>query len=242
MSDMRSLIIGGTRSLGPSIVHALLQRGYEVAVFNRGQTKDDLPEEVERLRGDRTGPEQMKRGLGKRTQGGTEFDLVIDTTLYTGEEAKAAVEIFAGRVGRYIFLSTGQVYLVRVGVERPYKEEDYPGQVMAEPPKSEVSEHENWRYGFDKRAAEDMFARAWTERKFPFTTLRLPMVNSERDHYDRIYGYFLRIQDGGPVLIPEEDGAPVRHVYGEDVVQAIVRLTEREQDKGCAYNIGQDET
>ncbi len=234
---MRSLIIGGTRNLGPSIVHALLQRGYEVAVFNRGQTRDDLPEEVDRLRGDRSDPEQMKRVLG-----GREFDLVIDTTLYNGAEAEAAVELFAGRVGRYIFLSTGQVYLVRVGVERPYKEEDYPGPVMTEPAKSDVSEYENWRYGFDKRTAEDVFARAWTQHKFPFTSLRLPMVNSERDHYDRIYGYFLRIQDGGPVLVPDEDGAPVRHVYGEDVVQAIVRLAEHDFGKGCAYNIGQDET
>ena len=120
---MRSLIIGGTRNLGPSIVHALLQRGYAVAVFNRGQTRDDLPEEVERLRGDRTNPEELKRVLS-----GREFDLVIDTTLYTGTEAEAAVELFTGKVGRYIFLSTGQVYLVRVGAERPYKEEDYAGQ------------------------------------------------------------------------------------------------------------------
>ncbi|HEV7551517.1 MAG TPA: SDR family oxidoreductase [Candidatus Angelobacter sp.] len=237
MSGMRSLIIGGTRNLGPSIVHALLQRGYEVAVFNRGQTRDDLPEEVERLRGDRTDSAQMKSVLG-----GREFDVVIDTTLYTGAEAEAAVRMFAGRVGRYIFLSTGQVYLVRLGVQRPYKEEDYSGPVMAAPPRSEVSEYENWLYGFDKRAAEDVFAHAWTERQFPFTSLRLPMVNSERDHYDRIYGYFLRIQDGGPVLIPDEDGAPVRHVYGEDVVQAIVRLAESGPGKGCAYNIGQDET
>jgi nucleoside-diphosphate-sugar epimerase len=234
---MRSLIIGGTRNLGPSIVHALLQRGHEVAVFNRGQTRDDLPEEVERLRGDRTNPEELRRGLG-----GREFDLVIDTTLYTGAEAEAAVELFAGRVGRYIFLSTGQVYLVRVGAERPYKEDDYAGTVMAEPPKSDVSEYENWRYGFDKRAAEDVFASAWTKDKFLFTSLRLPMVNSERDHYDRIYGYFLRIQDEGSILIPDEDGAPVRHVYGEDVVQAILRLAESDKGKGCAYNIGQDET
>jgi nucleoside-diphosphate-sugar epimerase len=126
-TGMRSLIIGGTRNLGPSIVHALLQRGYEVAVFNRGQTRDDLPEEVERLRGDRTDPEQLRRVLsertqGERTQGSREFDLVVDATLYNGAEAEAAVELFAGRVGRYIFLSTGQVYLVRVGIERPYKE------------------------------------------------------------------------------------------------------------------------
>ncbi len=206
-------------------------------MFNRGQTRDDLPEEVERLRGDRTKPEELKRVLT-----GREFDLVIDTTLYTGSEAEAAVELFAGKVGRYIFLSTGQVYLVRVGAERPYKEDDYAGPVMTEPPKSDVSEYENWRYGFDKRAAEDVFASAWTKDKFPFTSLRLPMVNSERDHYDRIYGYFLRIQDEGPILIPDEDGAPVRHVYGEDVVQAILRLAESDKSKGCAYNIGQDET
>jgi nucleoside-diphosphate-sugar epimerase len=234
---MRSLIIGGTRNLGPSIAHALLRRGDEVAVFNRGQTRDDLPEEVERLRGDRTSPEELKRVLS-----GREFHLVIDTTLYTGAEAETAVELFKDRIGRYIFLSTGQVYLVRTGVERPFKEEDYAGPVMAEPSKSNTSDYENWLYGFDKRAAEDMFARAWTERKFPFTSLRLPMVNSERDHYDRIYGYFLRVQDEGPILIPDENGAPVRHVYGEDVVQAITRLAEGDKGKGCAYNIGQDET
>src|SRR6478672_3107112 len=234
---MRSLIIGGTRNLGPSIVHAFLQRGYEVAVFNRGQTRDDLPEEVERLRGDRTNAEELRRVLS-----GREFDLVIDTTLYTGAEAEAAVELFKGRAGRYIFLSTGQVYLVRTGLKRPFKEEDYAGPVMEQPPKSNTSDYENWLYGFDKRAAEDVFARAWAERKFPFTSLRLPMVNSERDHYDRIYGYFLRIQDEGPILIPDEDGPPVRHVYGEDVVQAIVRLAESDKGKGCAYNIGQDET
>src|SRR6185369_9973808 len=139
---MRSLIIGGTRNLGPSIVQALLQQGHEVAVFNRGQTRDDLPQEVERLRGDRTDPEQLRKAFA-----GREFDLIIDTTLYTGEEAKAEVEELDNRVGRYIFLSTGQVYLVRLGVERPFKEDDYSGPVMAEPPKSDESEYNNWLYG-----------------------------------------------------------------------------------------------
>lgn len=234
---MRSLVIGGTRNLGPSIVQALLLQGHEVTVFNRGQTRDDLPEEVERLRGDRTNPTQLKQVLG-----GREFDLVVDTTLYTGAEAEAIVDLFANRIGRYIFLSTGQVYLVRIGVERPFKEEDYAGPVMAEPLKSDVSNHSNWLYGFDKRAAEDVFARAWSQQKFPYTSLRLPMVNSERDSHERIYGYFLRLLDGGPILIPEGAGLPVRHVYGEDVVQAITKLTTGERGKGCAYNIGQDET
>src|SRR5581483_5040073 len=100
----------------------------------------------------------------------------------------------------------------------------------------------NWLYGFDKRIAEDVFSRAWAEKKFPFTSLRLPMVNSERDHHDRIYGYFLRLQDNGPIVIPEGEGLPVRHVYGEDVVQVIMKLAGSDVGKGRAYNIGQDET
>jgi len=49
------------------------------------------------------------------------------------------------------------------------------------------------------------------------------MVNSERDHSTASMDIFSAFRMR-PVLIPDEDGAPVRHVYGEDVVQAIVRL------------------
>jgi len=234
---MRSLIIGGTRNLGPSIARALMKREHKLSVFNRGQTPDDLPAEIERLRGDRTDPAQLRAALA-----GREFDLVVDTTLYSGPDAEATADILKDRVARYIFLSTGQVYLVRVGIDRPFKETDYPGEVMAEPAREDQSEHRNWLYGFDKRQAEDAFARAWEAYKFPFTSLRLPMVNSERDHYKRIYGYLLRLQDGGPILIPDGDGLPLRHVYGEDVVRAIVRLAGGDGGKGQAYNISQDET
>lgn len=219
------------------MVRALLQQGSSVTVFNRGQTPDDLPAEVERVRGDRTDPKQLKQALNKR-----EFDLVLDTTLYTAAEAADVVELLTGRIGRYIFLSTGQVYLVRVGLQRPFHEENYVGPVMDEPPRSNADDHRNWVYGIEKRAAEDIFAQAWEKRKFPFTSLRLPMVNSERDHYHRLLGYFLRLRDGGPILVPEGDGLPLRHVYGEDVTQAIVRLATGNAGKGRAYNLSQEET
>jgi nucleoside-diphosphate-sugar epimerase len=233
---MRALVIGGTRNLGPSIVQALLDGGDSVSVFNRGMTPDDLPAEVERLRGDRRDRQQLKATLGSR-----DFDVVVDTTLYTGAEAQGVVEVLSGRIGRYIFLSTGQVYLVRVGVKRPFKEEDYSGPVMAAPSRENESDFENWLYGHDKRDAEDIFAQAWSKTGFPYTSLRLPMVNSERDHYNRIYGYFRRIEDGGALVLPEGPDLPVRHVYGEDVIQAVMRAIKTDTSKGRAYNIGQDE-
>jgi hypothetical protein len=168
-----------------------------------------LPRQVERLYGDRGDPQVLRAALGKR-----EFDLVVDTTLYNGRDAEPIVDLLLNRTGRYIFISTGQVYLVRVGLEHPYREEDYAGPVMPGPLQSSAYDYENWVYGVEKRAAEDVLMRGWVERRLPVTTLRLPMVNSERDYHNRIYGYYLRLCDGGPILIPEGPGLPLRHVYG----------------------------
>src|SRR5512146_1102619 len=168
----RALIIGGTRNLGPSIARKLIEAGDEVAVLNRGLTPGELPEGVERLRADRGDLQQMRAALGSR-----EFDVVIDTTLYNAADARNTVGLLNDRVGRYIFISTGQVYLLRVGLKRPYRESDYVGPTIPAPPRQRQFDYENWLYGWDKRGAEDVLFEAWEKNRFPFVTLRLPMVN-----------------------------------------------------------------
>jgi nucleoside-diphosphate-sugar epimerase len=231
-SIMEALVIGGTRNLGPPLVSSLLDGGFEVSVFHRGQTNAVLPSSVEHLYGDRSDPERLLNAIGSRR-----FDMVVDTALYTGEDAVAAARIFEGRVRRYIMLSTGQVYLVRPGLSRPYREEDYAGATIPMP-EDAIGD---WRYGIDKRAAEDALMLAHRERGFPATVLRLPMVNSERDHFHRIAGYLARLRDGGPILIPEGPHLTLRHVYGGDVVRGIVRLAATDVGVGEAYNLSQDE-
>lgn len=49
------LILGGTGFIGPYFVRAALARFHNVAVFTRGDTQCELPREVERLTGDRSG-------------------------------------------------------------------------------------------------------------------------------------------------------------------------------------------
>src|SRR5437899_7298322 len=166
---MEALVIGGTRNLGPAIVSSLLDRGFRVTVFHRGQTHAVLPASVEQLYGDRSDPDRLLTALGGRY-----FDVAVDTTLYTGEDARAAVRIFQSRVGRYIMLSTGQVYLVRSGLSRPYQERDYEGATIPAPSIENAIGHEEWRYGIDKRAAEDALMLAHRECAFPVTVLRLP--------------------------------------------------------------------
>jgi len=233
---MRVLIIGGTRNLGPSIAHALLQDGHQVTIFHRGRTLYELPREIEVLHGDRAERGDCERLLRR------DFDAAIDTTLYNGRDAAIAIDVLSGRVGHYIFISTGQVYLVREGPQRPFREGDYEGPVMPEPPKDDHLDHDNWVYGIEKRAAEDLLMEAHAKHAFPITSLRLPMVNSERDHFYRLQNYLFRMWDGSPLLVPDDPGLPLRHVYGEDVVRAIQLCLTNRKTIGRAYNISQDET
>ncbi|MFI5207674.1 MAG: NAD-dependent epimerase/dehydratase family protein [Gemmatimonadales bacterium] len=233
-----TLVIGGTRNLGPDLVAALVARGDRVTVLNRGVTRADLPREVLRLRADRSDAAALEVALRGRA-----FDLVVDTTLYAGPDAKAAARVLDGRVGRYVFWSTGQVYLVRTGLTAPFGEDDYDGPVMVEPPTSSTIDHDNWRYGVDKRAAEDALRTAFRSHAFPFVSLRMPMINSPRDHYTRLAAYVHRLLDGGPILIPDDqDALRLRHVFGGDVVKATLRAGEPGVPAGSCLNIAQDET
>ncbi len=228
---MQALVIGGTRNLGPGIVQELVGKGFRVTVFHRGQTAASLPEGVERVLGDRRNEEDLKRAVG-----GRDFDLVVDTTLYTGPEGELAGRVLADRVGRYVMLSTGQVYLVREGLERPFREEDYEGPVMTDPGVGSA-DYGDWLYGVEKRAAEEALFAAG----LPVTVLRLPMVNSERDHYSRMAAYWGRLLDGGPILVPAGPHPRLHHVYGGDVARCIGVLAESEVGRGRAFNLSQDE-
>lgn len=233
---MNILVIGGTRNLGHFLVHSLLDGGHQVTVLNRGKTLDELPKDVERLHADRTVAAQLEAALDGRT-----WDVVVDNALYNGREAETIVRLLNGRTGHYLFTSSGQVYLVREGAERPFTEDDYAGRVMP-PPKPTTYSYEEWNYGVEKRQAEDTLTAAWESDGFPVTTLRLPMVSGERDHFSRIYNYMLRLKDGGPILVPTTPTFPLRHVYSGDVVEAIMTLIDTGLGKGRAYNISQDET
>lgn len=231
----RALIIGGTRNIGYYLSQQLLSEGYELTILNRGMSSDALPQRIERLRADRSDAAQMKQVLSGRS-----FDVVIDFVMYREDEAQMIVDLLAGQIGHYIFISSGQVYLVRENIARPFSEEDFEGRIQPEP-KLNTFAHEEWSYGIGKRRAETVFRQAWAQRHFPYTSLRLPMVNSERDTFRRLYSYIIRLEDGGPILVPETPNYKLSHVYGKDVVRIIGHLVDQQLGIGRAYNLSQDE-
>jgi len=118
-----------------------------------GSLSDPFGDRVERLRGDRT------TGDFARLLAGREWDAAVDFAAYTGADAAGAVEALRDRVGHYVLISTGQVYLVREGRPSPARETDYYGPVIPSPPiRMTMRTGSN---GTGKRGAEDTLARAW---------------------------------------------------------------------------------
>ena len=195
------------------------------------------PNSVERLHGDRTDPAQLVKALHGRS-----FDAVVDNALYKGAEVEPIVRLFNHEIGRYLFLSTGQVYLVREGAPRPFTEGDYDGRLMP-PPKPNTFGYEEWMYGIEKRRAEDALQLAYEQQGFPYTSLRLPMVNSERDHFHRLYNYILRFERRQP-----RSSRPRRRITRCGTFtramssRRLLTLLDSGKGIGRAYNISQDET
>lgn len=230
---MKILVIGGSRFMGRRLVWRLIARGDQVSLLNRGLTPDPFGTRVERLRGDRTRPGFVEPLAGR------EFDAVVDFGAYTGADVAPLIGALSGRIGHYVLISTGQVYLVRAESQLPSREAHYPGETLPEP--EDPDDLAEWRYGMGKRECEDALSAAWQERGFPFTSVRLPMVDGEGDHRRRLEAYLWRLLDGGPVIVPDGEGPPVRHVYSGAVAETLARLLGREEARGRAYNLCQDE-
>ena len=229
---MKVLVIGGTRFIGYHLVRRLLDDGHQVVLFNRGQTPDDFNQAVRRMHGDRNNRQEFSQMLGRES-----FDVVVDMIAFNAEDSASAVQTFAGRVGHFFHISTGSVYLVTKDFPCPLREEDFDRELYPKPPTND----EWWLYGFHKRGSEEVLRRAYERTGFPATILRLPIVVGERDHTLRAYSYFLRIEDGGPIILPDGGLNVFTLIYVGDIAKTIASNLGRSSCFGQAYNLAQPE-
>lgn len=230
---MHVLVIGGNRFVGLLATWRLLAGGHRVTLLNRGTLPDPFGDRVERLRGDRTGPD-LERLLSGRA-----FDGVLDLAAFTGDDARRLAAALGPRAGHYWLVSTGQVYLVREACPRPAREADYDGPVMPRP--ADPADSWDWEYGVGKRACEDAVVEAG-RAGLTATRLRIPMVSGPLDYHRRLEGYLWRLLDGGPVLVPDGGAHRVRHVAGGEVARFLVEHLGDRATFGQAYNLAQEET
>jgi nucleoside-diphosphate-sugar epimerase len=201
---MRILVLGGTQFLGRHVVEAALERGHEVTLFNRGQTRPELFPDVERLRGDRDGDLSALEGRA--------FDAVVDTSGYVPRIVSRTIDAL-GDIGHYTFVSSVSVY---ADLTVPPTESSAVRE-LEEPT-------EEWReaYGELKADCEDV-----VRTRFPGAFIVRPgLIVGPWDPTGRFTYWPERIAAGGQVLAPAPPDEAAQVIDVRDLAAWIVRAAD----------------
>ena len=102
---MEVLMIGGTKFFGKVIVRRLLERGDNVTIYSRGNSRPEFWDDVAHIQGDRNDHDDFVGKLKDK-----KFDAVIDNVAYTPEDAETIVKVFQGWTAKYVVASTLSIY------------------------------------------------------------------------------------------------------------------------------------
>jgi len=216
------------------MARGLVAAGHAVTVLARGGAAGAAGAEsllADRLDADAAG---LTRALTGRP-----FDLTVDLLAYTAADVARVLDVPGFVPGRYVMISTGQVYLVAAERRPPFREVDAALPAMPEPVAG-TRDHGNWEYGVGKRGAEVEVMR---RRAAGLDTLllRLPVVQGAQDRSRRLWAYLERLRDGGPLLLPGGGVDPVRYVWAEDVARFVAGLAAGMVTPSPAYNLAMPE-
>lgn len=239
---MRTLVIGGSKFIGLATVRRLVERGHEVAVFNRGQTTVEYPAEVQHIQGD------LKTLAESRAQfQAFSPDTVMHNIVFTEADAQALLDVFTSIAQRAVMVSSMDVYQA-FGRLHHLDEETTDGQLPLDEtaPLRRVlypyrqyaqGDEQHFTYSYDKIPAEQLVL-ASTE--LPTTVLRLPMVYGENDPQHRLYSLIKPMLDGRPAIVLDTLQATWRTTYGyvDNVAEAIVLACEDARASRQIYNVG----
>lgn len=102
---MKILIIGGSGFLSGTLTRMAVAAEHQVTVVTRGQKP--LPEPVAAICADRKDRANFEQAIGAEIG---DWDLVVDCIGMETADAEQDVEVFAGRAGAFVFISTDFVY------------------------------------------------------------------------------------------------------------------------------------
>jgi len=150
---MKALFIGGTGVISSACSRLAVGRGVDLTLLNRGRSVRPVPVGARVLHGDIRDPDSVRRALGGQT-----FDSVVEWVAYTPAHIETDLELFRGRTGQYIFISSASAY------QTP------PARLPVT--ESTVLDNPFWQYSRDKIACEERLWRAHREDNVPITIVR----------------------------------------------------------------------
>jgi len=221
---LRVLFIGGTGVISAAAAERALAVGHRLTILNRGrETLRPTPEGAEVLKADIRDTASVRAALGSRM-----FDVVVDFVAFTTDHVAADLELFAGRTGQYVFISSASAY------QKP----------PARLPILESTPLRNpfWQYSRDKIACEDLLVKAYREDGFPATIIR-PSHTYDRTMIALTGGWtdIARMRAGKPVVVHGDGTSLWTLTHSSDFAKALVGLLGLPQAVGDSFTITSDE-
>ncbi len=221
LSDSRRiLIIGGTQFIGRLLVEELVKAGHDVYLLHR-RPRHNFGKRVINLQADRNDAHSVRAAVGK-----TRFDIVFDFAYdwehgTTGAQVEATANIFDGRVGRYVFMSSVAAY----GDGLNHHE----GDALAPDDHPAV-------YARHKAMSERALFRLYQRTGFPVVTLRPPFVYGPGNPFYREAFFWDRFRANRPVILPSEGHRLMQFIYVNDLVELSMKVMEQRNAIGNAFN------
>jgi nucleoside-diphosphate-sugar epimerase len=139
---MKVLFIGGTGIISSACSALAVQGGIQLYLLNRGQSRRPPPAGAVTLQADIRQPAEAAAALGD-----LQFEAVVDWVAYLPEQVQADLELFRGRTGQYVFISSASAY-------------QKPPRIL---PITESTPLDNpfWEYARHKAACEALVVFVW---------------------------------------------------------------------------------
>lgn len=223
---MKILFIGGTGIISTACAELAVQRGLDLSLLNRGQRK--TVSGSHQLIADISDVTATREALGD-----TYWDVVVDFISFHPDDLKKRLEIFQGRVGQFIFISSASAY------QKPVI--DY---LVTE---STPLVNPFWPYSRDKIDCELYLETALRESGFPATIIRPSFTYGETviplsfNSWARPYTVIDRMRKGLPVIIPGDGTSLWQLTHNADFAKGLLGLFGHQGSIGHAFHITTDE-
>ena len=241
---MKVVVLGASGFTGRPLVRWLAGAGHEVVAVSRSGEDAQADPSVTALALDRSHPAAIVKAVENHRA-----DTVIDLLAMTLAATLPLMDALAGRVGRYVMASSGDVYreygaLHRLEtVDRPSQplDEDAPLRTRLHPyratPPRPADDPQAWMDDYDKIPIE----RALAGRSdLPAVVVRLPMIYGPGDRQRRFAWAIKPMLAKAPVIEVDAQWAVWRTSYGyvDDVAAALGLAATHPAASGRTYNVG----
>ena len=221
---MKALFIGGTGIISSACSRLAVERGWDLTLLNRGVDSTRPPVAgAHTLVGDATDPGSLRAAVGSRT-----FDVVVNFRAFLPAQVRADVDLFAGRTGQYVFISSASAYRKPV-VRLPITE-------------STPLRNPFWQYSRDKIACEDLLRDANREHGFPATIVRPSHTyDPTLVPFDGGWTVIDRMRRGRPTVVHGDGTSFWTLTHSRDFAKGFVPLLGDPRTLGDDVHITSDE-